>query len=487
MSAELEDPVEKSIGRFGRYHIWIWILLSIGRLPTEFQLSNVVFLLPAVDFVCADIDVHYENATNFCPCDNPIYDNSTFTSTVTSTWDLICNRRHLASLAQSMLQVGILFGSLIYGYISDRFGRRIAVVLALSTEVLFVSISAAVPDLWMFLLLRLLIGTAVGGTMLCCYVLIIELSGKTFRPYLMGLVETSYIAGYFVLPMIAYFVRDWRHLQLVTSLPWLFVLAYYWLIPESPRWLVTVGRKKEAIVILTQIAKKNKKPIDRIEEYVNEIEQQTATANHQHGTYLDLFRTKKIRTYTILMAIVWLCCAHTFFGVNQYIGRLEGNIYLNVMLSAASLAPGMVLCVIANLYFKRKVSVISFFVTAAISLILLTFTSNEHAVLALAIIGQIGSYTAFVTVYLFTSEVFPTVVRNSAMGIASVFGRFGGFIAPFVVDIDVEWISIVIFSALAFFAAVLCCFLPETKGIVLFNTVEQIEREKDEESEINNK
>lgn len=119
-----------------------------------------------------------------------------------------------------------------------------------------VALSAVVQNFWLFLVCRLLIGAAVGGTMLCCYILLIELSGKSFRPYLMGLHEISYISGYLILPIIAYFVRDWRYLQLVTSVPWIFVLAYYWLIPESPRWLVTVGRKAEAISVLTRIAKK---------------------------------------------------------------------------------------------------------------------------------------------------------------------------------------------------------------------------------------
>lgn len=92
--------------------------------------------------------------------------------------------------------------------------------------------------------------------MLCSFVLFIELSGKSFRPYAMGLEEVSFILGYFTLPIIAYFVREWRYLQLVTSVPWVLTWSYFWLIPESPRWLITAGKKKEAIQLLTHIAKK---------------------------------------------------------------------------------------------------------------------------------------------------------------------------------------------------------------------------------------
>lgn len=206
--------------------------------------------------------------------------------------------------------------------------------------------------------------------------------------------------------------------------------------------------------------------------------EESITNNKQHyGTYLDILKSPKIRLYTFITATVWLCCAHTFFGINQYIGRLQGNIYLNVLLSGLSLAPGVVLVVVATLYLRRKTSVIISFTVAGVSLLTFVFLPNHLDVprLIMAMIGLIGAYTSFVQVYLYTSEIFPTVIRNSAMGFASVFARFGGFIAPFVVNIGVEWASILIFSSLAFCGAILCYFLPETKGMALFNTIKQTE------------
>lgn len=108
----------------------------------------------------------------------------------------------------------------------------------------------------MFIASRFLIGTSVGGTMLCTFILLMEISGKSFRPYLLGLHEISYVVGYFFLPIIAYYVRDWRYLQLTTSVPFLLIIVTYWIVPESPRWLVTTGKKKEAVEVLTYIAKK---------------------------------------------------------------------------------------------------------------------------------------------------------------------------------------------------------------------------------------
>lgn len=235
---------------------------------------------------------------------------------------------------------------------------------------------------------------------------------------------------------------------------------------------------------------RNKRPTDNVENVVNQMYEESIQSKEQHATYLDLFKTPKIRKYTIIMALVWMCTAAVFFGVNQYIGRLEGNLYLNVMIAAASLFVGLFLVVIATLYFKRRVSVITSYATAAISLLVFLFVpySLQAAYLTFAIIGLLGAYTAFVQIYLYSSEVFPTVVRNSALGIASMFARVGGFVAPFIVNIGIELASILIFSALAMCAAVLCCFLPETKDIVLLNTIQETEQSnKSQQTEISNK
>lgn len=211
---------------------------------------------------------------------------------------------------------------------------------------------------------------------------------------------------------------------------------------------------------------------------VNEVEKESLSANeNKHGTYMDLFKTPKIRQYTIISALVWMCCSHTFFGINQYIGRLQGNLYLNVIVSAASNAPGVVIVVVATLYLKRKVTVIASFVIAGTSFVVFILIPDnlQWVTLMFAIIGQMGVYTAFMQIYMYSSEMFPTVVRNSALGFSSVFARVGGFVAPYVVNIGIEWVSILIFSAGAFCAAILCCFFPETKEVVLSNTIDQIE------------
>lgn len=183
--------------------------------------------------------------------------------------------------------------------------------------------------------------------------------------------------------------------------------------------------------------------------------------------------------YTLLNGVVWLCCSHTFFGISQYIGRLPGNMYLNVFVTAISVIPGLFLVVVVTIYCNRKVSLVVLFTASGLFLLVFIFIPQHmtYTILGFAIVAQILIYMAFTLIYLYTSEVFPTVLRNSALGFASMCARIGGFIAPFVVDLNAApWVSMLIFSAVSFLAGFMCLPLRETKGTVLLNTVDEMEK-----------
>ncbi|KAL4716149.1 hypothetical protein ACJJTC_013926 [Scirpophaga incertulas] len=179
-------------------------------------------------------------------------------------------------------------------------------------------------------------------------------------------------------------------------------------------------KKRRSYQVLTHIARKNNRPVDDIENIVNKSMEELAANNDQQKlSYADLFRTLKMRFYICVTSSIWMCCVLIFFGVNTYIGRLQGNLYLNVILSALTVAPSLVVLVIGTLYLRRKVFVVSSFSLAAISLLILMFISRDNTTLNLvfAIIGHVGAYMSFVLVYLFTSEVISHCYQKFGNGI----------------------------------------------------------------------
>ncbi len=81
--------------------------------------------------------------------------------------------------------------------------------------------------------------------------------GSNWKTWLGIGFEFPWALAYTTLPGIAYYVRNWRHLQLVISCPPVIFLPIYFFLTESPRWLLSQGRVDEAKVILEKAVKMN--------------------------------------------------------------------------------------------------------------------------------------------------------------------------------------------------------------------------------------
>lgn len=84
------------------------------------------------------------------------------------------------------------------------------------------------------------------------------------------------------------------------------------------------------------------------------------------------------------------------------------------------------LCLITKIFWHSPLTYNSFEECTAV------FVGVHWTVVGLSVLGKIGASTAFATIYLFSAELFPTVVRNSAMGVSSLSARIGGMISPYI-------------------------------------------------------
>lgn len=162
-----------------------------------------------------------------------------------------------------------------------------------------------------------------------------ELVGTNWRELMSVLYQVPFNLGHLTLPLFAYYFRDWHHLQLALSIPSLLLISYYWVVPESPRWLFTIGRIDSTVAILEKAAAFNKLPTESIKM---DIEKHAATTKSAkdvaRGNFLDLVRTPAMRSNSLYMCFNWLVCGLCFFGVAQYIGQSDGDIFQNVAISA---------------------------------------------------------------------------------------------------------------------------------------------------------
>lgn len=474
---KMADPVQSSMGALGKWHLWVCAIVFILKFPVAWHQMGIIFLGPPAKYKC----ISPSNFTNACSadCKRVEYDRSIFTETITTQWGLICDKLQLLNFAQTSFMLGILCGSFFFGMWADKSGRRKPLVVAVFIQLISGIATSFSNSLWLFCLLRFITAIATGGTMCTSFVIVMEIIGTKWRELFSVLYQIPFNLGHLTLPVFAYFIRDWHKLQFAISIPSVLLLSYYWLLPESPRWLYASGHLDEAAAVLEKAAKQNGLPTETIRSDLEEATKRKRVDNEPANTsanVIDLFRTPNLRMKSTFMCFNWFVCGLAFFGVAQYMGQIGGDIFANVAIGAALELPGTIVCILMMKYWGRKKTLIASNTLTGISMLLIAFVppNVSWAVVTLSSLGIVGMSISFPTVYLYGGELFPTVVRNVGIGLASMIARIGSMIAPFVagLSITVYWLPPIIFGIIPLLGAILVFWLPETKGHNLPETIQ---------------
>ncbi|KAL7978253.1 hypothetical protein Chor_014792 [Crotalus horridus] len=94
-----------------------------------------------------------------------------------------------------------------------------------------------------------------------------------------------------------------------------------------------------------------------------------------------------------------------------------------------------------------------------------------------AVFGKGCLGASFNCIYLYTGELYPTVLRQTGMGLSNTMARIGGIVAP-AVKMTGEYIPFLpnlIYGAAPIISGIVAAFLPETRNIPLLETIEQVE------------
>ncbi|XP_063404468.1 organic cation transporter protein-like [Mytilus trossulus] len=491
------------------------------------------------DILHEEIDVNntsddIENATTYKKekCNTWIYDKTYFDFTFAMQSDLVCEKKADRTHAVMSFMAGLTGGSLVTGFISDlrvgddllftafwsscycifdtffvsnsitinkisafikyaifalipyilfySYGRKKAFMMCICL-LIFPNIGLTfVTDYMVFVVLRCVSGFAVGGLLGTGFVLGMEIVGPTKRSWAGLVFEFFWAAGAMILALAAYLIRDWRHLNLVMSVPPVLFLSYIWLVPESPRWLLIKGKIQEAEAILEKTARLNKRflPSDTLEKI--------SFASKHRGLPLWKACTHPIIMYQLTVILFgWMIVSMVFYGLAMNSGNIGGNLYLNFFMSSFAELIGFAGCLAAlHKMGRRPVFAISVLISGAACLltifpVLYASTEYQWTAMVLSTLGKVNVSAAFAVMFLYSGEIFPTVIRNSALGIAAFFARVGGMIAPYIIDIaayiehDIgKATPLLIFGVTAIVAGIFALKLPETKGVALPETIE---------------
>lgn len=420
-------------------------------------------------------------------------------NTIVSEWDLVCDRLALLSTVQGSYMGGVFVGCIFWGWASDKFGRRPSILIASALQIVSTIITAFSVNYIMFIFFRFLVAFSVSGVFECGFVLVAEIVGPKLRTAFGILTQFPFGIGASLLPAVAYLIPDWNHLQLAISVPCVLLASYYWFIPESPRWLVSKGRLQEALVIMKNGARVNRKLLpsddevmDLMEKIYADNKEETEAAvvvskmdqvKEAFSELIQLLKTPEMRKRTLNMFYSWLVVAMVYYGLSFNTKHISTDIYIPLFISGFVEVVACVVIIPALAYFGRvKVYSGTFILGGAsclsVAIILFATDSLVALTVTLAMIGKFLIAGTFALAYLYTAELFPTAVRNVAVGAASTFARIGSMSAPYIVDLLGKvhpGIPAIIFGIFSTTAGVFALWLPETLNKKLPASVAEIE------------
>ncbi|MGA8226933.1 MAG: MFS transporter [Xanthobacteraceae bacterium] len=354
-----------------------------------------------------------------------------------------------AGLVGSATVIGMFIGAAGQGQFSDRWGRKSVYQFNLLLFGIFTILGALAPTVLWLGVARFIAGIGLGAEQPLAFAYAGEYSPKLIRGRILAIVH--FIGGACVWPIAALFTlafRDsigWRGVWIVIGIGALVVWLFRFTLPESPRYLATHGRGKDALDVLVRLGIPGpKEPLGT-----------DAASNTKSDPFAVVFTKFPVRV------IAGMICFSAFFGVAIGLGTWLPNIMSAkgfTITKSLTYTFGMTLAVpCASLFmmyaldrYGRKITSVCAFVAAGLMAIVFANAATDLQLLIAGFIMIFFIQVAGNSMQIFASEVFPTNARASGFGWAAGVGRLAtAGIIPAILWIQTGWGLTAVFVCLA--------------------------------------
>ncbi|KAH8247011.1 hypothetical protein KR032_006820 [Drosophila birchii] len=409
-------------------------------------------------------------------------------STFVSDWDLTCEQSIQRTSAQVSISLGKFCGSFTFGILADKFGRKTSFSLGALFFIVGSFFCTFSPWYSLFLVGRFLLGAASSGLFYPAFTMIVENICLKHRSWMSIAFSASYPVGMILLAIIGYFIQPWRHLQLALTIPSLLLLLNCYLMNESPRWLIT-NRHYDRVykILFRQPSHYQVQPtaaaVAPVVTDKKSLEPQGSFSlgerlkNGPLKSIIELFANSNVRKLIFTSYFMFCVTSLSYYVTALNAANMSVSRYLYIIGTGLVDIPSYLVPVIMLRYTGRRITTMFLFLWTGVSLLLVLAVPAGSTIwiVAFAMLGRFGISATYSVVTLYTAELYPTEIRNSALGTCSTFAHVGSISAPFVVDIlgALGWyIPTTICGCCVLVAGLLTLTLPETGTGKLSDKVE---------------
>ncbi len=337
--------------------------------------------------------------------------------------------------------IGVFIGSLLFGKLSDTYGRqniyKYNFVVLVVASVLQFFVNTAMP----LFILRLILGIVIGAEYAIGPAIITEFVPSRLRGMTLATLNVAWTVGYVGSVVIGYAMEGmgddcWRWMLASSAVFGVIILIIRIGMPESPRWLVLHGRTEEAIAVVKKFIGENV----TIDNLLEKQEEQQHDLGYKH-LFIDGMWKK-----TMFCAIIWLAGVIPLFGLFTFLPSVLNTLGIEdestgVMLVNLAQLLGAVVAVFIIDRFSRKKLCMWCFVISGLPLFVLGLWSSASGVLVVLMFGIyifFGVIAGSLSGFVYPSEVFPTEIRSSGIGFCSAVSRIGSASGTFLVPVLTE-------------------------------------------------
>jgi MFS transporter, putative metabolite:H+ symporter len=337
----------------------------------------------------------------------------------------------------SVTFLGMMLGSFLTGFLGDRYGRRFTYQANLAIFGLASIAAAFAPSMRALILLRFVMGAGLGAENVVGYATMTEFVPPQARGKWLGLISVFVVAGLPVTALLGTLIVPrfgWRIMFALGGLGALVVWHLRKALPESPRWLESIGRHDEADAILRAIE-------DEVSFHHAPLKPPLVSLQAIQSRGLGLLLSPLLLPRMIVGATTLIVVNTLIFGFITWLptffvqaGRsIASSLGYSLVMSLGAPLGSAIGASTADSWGRKPTILGASLLTIVIGSIY-PFVSNPRILLVVGFLLTIPIYVLVTLLFaIYIPELFPTEVRMRASGICNTFGRGATILTPFIV------------------------------------------------------